>query len=447
MVEPLQEEAVVRFIHGASIANFPPSVIEQARRCFLDLLTCSLAGAPSKAATIAREFAASFGGSEEAGLFGDSRRAPLPLAILANTAACQALDCDDGFNAVKGHPGAFLFPALLACCEMRPQTGREALEALVIGYEIGIRAGLLMTSLYPTYHGSGAWGGVGTATVLARCFGFDAEQTARVLGAAEYHGTVAPIMRCVSHPAMGKDAAAWGAFSGASAALLARSGFTTSPSLYAFPDASDLVESLGSKFLISGLYFKSYCCCRWAHPAIRAALRLRAQAGCDAEQMSQVEIETFREACTLFQGVPRNSEQAQYSLIYAVAAALVYGDVGPAQVADDRVPDDRVVDMARRITVRFREEFQPEFPLKRLAEVIITIGGQRLKSGIVAAQGDSADDPMPPDELERKFIRYTAGSLSIGEQQSLLDTCQQIEDLPDLSEFARILCRSTSARN
>jgi 2-methylcitrate dehydratase PrpD len=170
-------------------------------------------------------------------------------------------------------------------------------------------------------------------------------------------------------------------------------------------------------------------------------LKVRKEAGCDAESIDKVEIETFLEACTLFQGVPRDSEQAQYSVVYPVAAALLYGDFGPEQVANSRIPDERVVAMARKISIRFREEFQPKFPMQRLAEVAITIGDRTFRSGVVGALGDAADDPLPAGEVERKFLRYTAGRLSAEEQQMVLNWCGQLEQLPEISEFVRLLSR------
>ena len=109
---PAQEQQVCEFVHDTNLSVMPAAVVRQAKRCLLDLYACTYAGLPASATRIARDFALSFGGREECNLFADSRRVPLPLAVYANTTACEALDCDDGFNLVKGHPGAFLFPVI-----------------------------------------------------------------------------------------------------------------------------------------------------------------------------------------------------------------------------------------------------------------------------------------------------------------------------------------------
>ena len=228
---------VAHFIHDTRFEDLPEEVVGQARRCFLDLLSSSFAGIPSRTAQIARNFAASLGGTPECSLFGDDRRVPLPLAVFANATVCEALDCDDGYNPLKGHPGAFLLPVVLAFAERDGLSGSEVLTSLVIGYEIAMRSGLLVHRVYGYYHGSGSWGGLGTAAIAARLLHLGEEATFHALGAAEYHATLAPIMRCVSYPGMTKDGVGWGAFAGVSAALLAHAGFTAPPPHLALQEA------------------------------------------------------------------------------------------------------------------------------------------------------------------------------------------------------------------
>src|SRR5262245_47509307 len=109
--EVIQREAakqVCHFVQGLRLEDLPPEVVRQACCCFLDLLSCTFAGIRSRTAQIARNFAGALGGAPECSLFGDGRRVPLPLAVFANATVCEALDCDDGYNLIKGHPVAFL---------------------------------------------------------------------------------------------------------------------------------------------------------------------------------------------------------------------------------------------------------------------------------------------------------------------------------------------------
>jgi len=438
-VRPEAARHVVRFIHQTQFEDLPQEVVRQARRCFLDLLSCSFAGIPSRTAQIARDFACSFGGTQECSLFGDARRVPLPLAVFANTSVCEALDCDDGYNLIKGHPGAFLLPVILAFAERDGLTGREVLTSLVVGYEIAIRSGLLVHRVYRFYHGSGSWGGAGSAAVAARLMRINEEATAQALAAAEYHGTIAPIMRCVSYPGMTKDGVGWSAFAGVSAALLASAGFTGPPSNFALEGADAEVSSLGRQFLALDLYFKPYCTCRWAQAPVRAALLVAHQHHLAPEAIERIVVESFAEACALSRSVPESSEEAQYSVAYPVAAALLYGDVGPEQVLEGRYRDPRAAALCRRTDFVLRPDYQREFPARRLAEVKITAGGRTYSSGTVAAHGDPSA-PLSDVEIEEKFHRYVQPYLRAAEAEEILRGASRLESLSDREVRTVIAC-------
>ena len=440
---PNQEQRVVRFIHCTHLQDCPPAVVRQAKRCFLDLLSCSFAGLPARSSQIARSFALSFGGNAECSLWGNGGRVPLPLAIYANTTICEALDADDGYNLVKGHPGAFLLPATLAFAETGCLDGAGTLETLIAGYEVGMRAGRIVHAMDSAYHGSGAWGGVGTAAIAARALRLDERQTAHALGTAEYHGVMAPIMRCVTHPGMVKDGVAWSAFSAISGALMSRAGFTSTISLFSLTDATGWVDSLGSEFLIEQLYFKPYCSCRWAQPAICAALRLVRENSINLDAIESIRVETFSEACELSRKRPVTSEEAQYNLPYPIAAALLRGDFGPSEVLETNLGAPDIWALAQRIECVAREEFQRQFPARRVAEVFITSGGASFRSGAVSVHGDP-DEPMPEREIEDKFLRYSSHSLSPAEAGECIDRIRSLEREPNLKWLIGLLRRPAS---
>lgn len=66
---------------------------------------------------------------------------------------------DDGHNMIKGYPGAILMAGILPVAIETKATYKEVLIALVIGYEVAIRAGLALHKYYGLYHGTGSWGG------------------------------------------------------------------------------------------------------------------------------------------------------------------------------------------------------------------------------------------------------------------------------------------------
>ena len=119
-----------------------------------------------------------------------------------------------------------MIPGALAVAQRVDATPTQLLEAIVVGYEVSIRAGIALHERDPAYHASGAWGAVGVAAASARLLGLDQSATISALGLAEYHAPIAPMMRSCAEPKMTKDACAWGATVGVESALLAARGFT-----------------------------------------------------------------------------------------------------------------------------------------------------------------------------------------------------------------------------
>jgi 2-methylcitrate dehydratase PrpD len=89
---------------------------------------------------------------------------------------------------------------VLATAEEVRSSGVELLTALVVGYEVAMRAGCILHLLYDFYRGSGAWAPIGAAAGAARLLGCNAEQTRHTLGIAEFHAAMTPEMRSVNHP-------------------------------------------------------------------------------------------------------------------------------------------------------------------------------------------------------------------------------------------------------
>ncbi len=435
------EKRIADFIQGLQWDSVPVEVQRQARRCLLDLLACAVAGASTRVAGAVRRFALRMGGASEALVLGSDQRLPLPWAVLVNAFATSALDADDGYRPVKGHPGAFVFPAALATGEKAGASGRQFLEALIVGYEVGMRAGLASHAHYPYYHGSGSWGGLGACAAAARLRKTEPSVLTHALGIAGYHGAITPMMRGIDVPAMVKDGIGWGAMTGITALLMAEEDFSGTPSLLAEPPAAPLVKTLGGEFRILDLYFKRYACCRWAQPAIRGALAANLKYQVAPSAIDRVIVRTFAEATRLAFPRPRTSEEAQFSLPYPVAAALVLGRFGPSEVRDDNLINAAVLDLASRVEMVAEPRFQEAFPAKALAEVeLVTVDGRRLRSGPVQAAGDP-DDPLPEAELEAKFTEFCSPFLPTEDVRRLHEFALSCDDLPTLQPLLDVLRR------
>jgi 2-methylcitrate dehydratase PrpD len=435
LITSAAEKSVLDFVCNGSYKDLPAEVVAQGKRCLLDLLGVAAAGSVTAQASIVRAHVAMDEASPDgARILFDGRRVSLPGAAWANATAIESVDGHDGHSLTKGHAGVALLPAILAVAERRPAGLDDAvlLASLVQGYEVAIRCGLALHATAPDYHSSGAWNSVATAIICSHLLGGACEDVLHAAGIAEYFAPRGPMMRCIAVPSMVKDSSAWGSRVGVEAALLARRGFTGRPAeLLTGPTdgrgsadqhryVEGLFADLGHRWRILELYFKPYPVCRWAQPAVEAALVLRTRHRLSADDVEKVEISSFRQAVALHTAEPLDTEEAQYSLPYAVAAALRFGRLGASEVDGESLKDLEVLRLSRVTQLREVPRYTERFPAERLADVtIMTRDGRRLELREATCRGEPSR-PMSDEDVVAKF-HALAGPVIAEETAALVE--------------------------
>ncbi len=398
---------VISFIHDVSFDAVPDRVVSWAQRCLLDLVGVAAAGRTTDLSRIVTDHAvAHFGpGATAVPMLFDGRRVSPAGAALAGGMTIDSIDAHDGHKLTKGHTGCHQLPALLAftAAECRDDP-RRFLADLIVGYEFATRAGIALHETGADYHTSGAWGAVGCAALGARVLGLDEGRTFEALGIAEYHGPRSQMMRVIDHPTMLKDGSGWGAMAGVSAAYLAADGFTGAPAVTVNdPTVAHVWADLGSSWIIEDQYFKPHPVCRWAQPAVEAALVLRRQHEIDAREIESIEVSTFHEAARLVAASPTTTEQAQYSLPFPLAAALVRGQVGASEVSAEALRDPMLRSLSKRVRLTEDDAHNAAFPATRLARVAVNMfDGRSFTSEDTEPRGDP-EAHLDDKEIRQKF--------------------------------------------
>ncbi|MFT4009729.1 MAG: MmgE/PrpD family protein [Nocardioidaceae bacterium] len=377
-------ERLVDFAVTLTWEQVPRGVRNHVAVLAADLVASSVAGRLTPTSRIAAEVAADLYGGQESLAWFDGRRLSVSGAAFANAVMANALDFDDGHRLTKGHPGAIVIPTAVAVAQRTGASLTELMTAVVLGYEVGIRAGIVQHDRRAEYHSTGSWGSVGAAVAAGRLLGLDRAQMRHAIGLAEYHGPISLIMRSVDDPQMTKDGIGWGAQVAVSSAVLAQSGFTAvQPDFLAAADFG----SVGAEWVVQDVYVKPFPCCRWGQSAIAAALEVRQQVPNPAD-IARVEIRTFAAAAALSDRRPVTTEEAQYNLVWPVAAALRHGHYEVADVVSG-FDDPAVHALADRITVTVDPELTAGFPDVRRAGVSVVLGdGSRIDSGLLEAHGE-----------------------------------------------------------
>ena len=433
------------FVSGLRWEELPPQVQDASKLCLLDALGAMLVGTLTPVARIAADYALEAWRGNGATVYARGRRSSALGAAFANGAAANGTDIDDCGIYTWGHPGAQLMPTALALSEERGSSGKELLEALVVGYEIAFRAARCSHDYHDTYRACGSWGSVACASVAARLVGLSEEATMQALGIADYNSPFLPMMRDIDYPTMVKHGIGLGAHTGIMSAQLAERGFTGAPPLVESERYEDWISDLGTRYLIDGgVTWKEHSCCAWTHPALLAVKRLREAHEIPLDRVTRIDVETYEEACRLHVNQPETTEEAQFSLPWAVAVMLVDGEVGPRQVLESRLGDPVVRRLAAKVASRATDELTrlhalvEDFDPAGMDAAALRIeleDGTVLDSGLV----DLPVRPLSREELETKFRWTTETVLEEPDRDEVIALVGSLDRQPSVAGLVQAL--------
>lgn len=398
-------DKMLDFILQLNWSNLDCEVKEQALKCFLDLTGVICAGAKNNSSKCAAAYvSANFVGNQSS-VLASGKRSSLIGAAVANGMAANALDMDDGYSITKGHPGAGFIGALLSAADFVDCTYGDLLTALVVGYEVSIRQGLCLQDYYKYYHSTGCYSAMGTAASVGKIMKLSREQLRNALSIADYLSPLVPVERDCSYPSMNKDGIYFGQQTGMQAVLMAKNEITGKNPVINDEKYSSLLDSLGSKYYIMDLYFKFYSCCRWAHSGIEAVAEIMAKEIIQPENISKISIYSYAASGLLYRKPPKNEDEAQYNIIYPIAASIIWGDCSPAESSTDRMIDSRVVEVMNKIEFKHDREFDSVFPRKRRSRAIIQMKDGRTYTSSVHEPRGEYSRRISVDEIVSKVTK------------------------------------------
>jgi 2-methylcitrate dehydratase PrpD len=379
----------------------------------------------------------------ESTVWGTGEKTSCLWASLANSVASSCLDADDGHRGALGHPGAVIIPPAIAMGEKAGATGALLLEAIIIGYEVGLRAGVVMNrNQERLFYGSGTWAAFGAAAATSKILGLSAEQCANALGIVEIHTPLALIMGWIRlrKPPEVKEGMGWASLTGLTAALLANKGMIGTFSLQEQEGGESLAHGSGERYEIPKLYFKKYPACRWTHPVIDALLKAKKEHALQPEHVARIHIRTFSNACHLHNPRPCTIEQAQYSIPFLAGSIMVYGRVGPSEMDEKRLHDPLILAVADRVVLEIDPHLNTCYPAQTMARVeITTTSGEKIEITPQDRTRGDFQNPFTQEEMEDKFRLFAGHRLAEPAVEKLLETALAVETLGDARDLTRLL--------
>lgn len=443
------ELGVAEFVVNSCWEGLPETVQRKGRMCLLDTLGAALVGTLTQASKIAADYAGEAWAGDAATILLHGKRAAAAGAAFANGCSANGVDIDDCGLYTRGHPGAQVLAAALAMAEKLDLSGAQMLTGMVVGYEVALRCARCWHDYHRTYHACGSWGSVACAAIAGNMMHLTLGQVRNALGIAEYHAPNLPMMRDIDSPAMVKHGIGWGAMTGILSADLAARGFTGIPSILSLEKYRDWVSDIGKRYaMVDGVAWKEHAGCAWGHAALNGARALVKQHSIPSDEIVHIRVEAFHEAVRLGVDLPSTTEEAQFSLAWPLAALLIHGEVGPLQMLEPGLSDQRVRDLAARVELVESEEldelsrnYARGDPQGKLASAV-TISlrdGSLLESGIVESGISYPQPGWDEDRLEAKVRRLAGHVLDEAGVDELIDLVWHFDQVPSVRCLTSIL--------
>jgi len=452
MIGDSQAQGIAKFARRVTYEDLTPERRERLKVSVLDSLGCAITalGVPPIAACL--EQAKQFGGSDARCTLIGGGRANVVYAAQYNTALVRYIDFMDSYLGGEElcHPSDNL-ASVLAASEHAGRSGKEFLTALAVAYQVESE----LTSNAPFMAD-----GFDFTTQLAFSIAAGVSKAlqldeARTAAAIEICGDVIPLLVVRTTPI-----SQWKGLNSSQVALasmhevfLASRG-VTGPK-YVIEGPNGLAQALGKSIQVDWdnvkldcfdrLVLKTYNTAIPAQSAVFCTLELHKAHPFDPANIVSIEADVFQDAYDFTGGGrfgPKKNvytkEDADHSLPYLIAVALLDGDVGTAQLEASRIARSDVQDLLQKVTVRPDDGFTARYPAELPSRVTV-----RLTSGkwFTHEISDFAGDPIRPfswNEIDAKFDKLAAGHANEISRQKIKNAVRSLEDM-QVSDLMKIL--------
>jgi 2-methylcitrate dehydratase PrpD len=443
--------------------GLPAQVVQAAKINIFDTLICAVAGSSAAAISEVHDMVCEWGGSPQASILVFGEKIPAHQAAFINGCMAHARDYDDTHDAAVLHAGVSVVPAALAAAQLNGKThaqdliagvvaGLETISRLGVATKIGIiESGYMYTSLL---------GHFAATVAAARVLSLTKEQTVNALGISysQVSGNH-QVTRDAAHTKRMQPGFA--AMSALISVQLAKRGVrgvqNTFEGIDGFfrvylqnrYDPGTLRAGLGEQFKFTSLSYKPYPCCRFNHSAIEAAIRLKHEHVNDIALIKAIRVglnhQAFEAVCTPIEirKSPKTIVQAQFSIPYTVACALIDGRVGLDHFSDNLKDRQDILALAQKVEPYIDPDIESEFG-RNIAPTVLSvemINGQVFEITIDKPLGHPTR-PMTPESLSLKAkdcFAVSARALGDDAQKRLVEYMDGLEREASINEMIQTL--------
>jgi len=431
---------LAHWIHALKFQDLPLAVTHQVKRVLLDYYCAVIAGSTAPTSRAVQNYFAQTESGSAAGVVGSEQRFAAHTAAFINGTAAHGLEIDDGYTAGSYHPGACCMPAIMAQAQASKANAQAVTLAVVVAYEVSCR---LARAGHPHtwqngFHNTGINGVFASAAGVGKLLELSPQELSWTLGMAgsfasglfEFLAQGSETKRL--HP--GKSAR-----DGLIVAQLARAGIDGPVTgiegdngyfkAYAGgkADYQSVLEGLGTTYEMLNTYVKPYPCCRHLHAPIDAVLALKTQESFNYTDVVRVVVQTHRGAAKHDHQHYDGFLDAQMSIPYAVATALVHDQIGLTAFASQARANPEIARLATAVSVEVSEEIQALYPAKRSASVTLELRDGRCLTHLQPQPYGEPDNPLDDQALTQKFHAICDPVIGYDRAHALATACWTLD--------------------
>ena len=449
-----QVERLADFVVRATYDDLSTRARHLLKAHTLDALGCAIGALGADPPARLRRQVDLFGGQPLATFIGGGRSAPDRVALY-NAALVRYLDFNDAFLAPGEtcHPSDNVAP-VLAASEFAGRDGKAFLTALAVAYQIQCRLSQVAPVRAKGFDHT-TQGAYAVAAGVAKALDLDATQAAQAVAMSGTANNALRVTRTGQLSHWKGLAYPFMAFAATNAAFLAREGVTGPREV--FEGNKGFIESISGPFaidweredleIVTQTILKRYNAEIHSQSALEGLLTLRERHHLRPEDIDKIAVEIFDVAYNIIGGgeegdkrLVRTKEEADHSLPYLLAVALLDGEVTPDQFTPERIHRDDVQQLLRQVSVKPLPQMSAGFPLLMPCRTIVTLhDGQ----SIAIEQNDYEGfltRPMPWEHVVEKFNRLAAPFVERPLRDEIVEAVANLESIP-VAELMRRLAR------
>jgi aconitate decarboxylase len=446
------------WLAATTLSDVPSSVQERAKYLLLDGVGCALVGAQLQVSRIGVEGVLAFDPAGSGVLVGWGERTTSPQsAAMLNSSFIQGFELDDFHPEAPLHSNSLVLPAMLAAApNVGGVSGERLLLGAILGYETGPRVGLALGGLDMLsrgWHSGVVFGPLAAAASVGCLYGLDAAgfEDALGIGATQSGGLMSAMyesmVKRMQHGFASRD--------GLVAAALAASGYVGIKRVFereyggwlstfgeghkTYPE--QIYAGLGTVWELERITVKPYSAMGLLHAAIDAALKLRPEVS--VSEIERIDID-MAEAAYSHGGWkaerPIEAIGAQMNVAYAVAVALLDGDVLIEQFSAKRINSDDVWNLIDR-TQTHHESAYDQLPVdeKLTTQVRITLTDGSTHAATVAHPKGNGSNALTNPEIREKYRKLTNPVIAPDRQAAIEDAVLNLDTVDDIGQLTALL--------